>query len=134
VSAAAAVQAAVVAALTGDAIIAQAVSGVWDGPPRDPALPYLAVEGGTSADWSVKGARGREHRVAVTVWDDAMASARLHGLMAAAEEAIEAMPRRLGGHRVASLAFLRGRIVRDAAGPWAGLIEYRLRTIEIEED
>ncbi len=105
------------------------MSGVFDGPPARAAFPYIAVDGGQTADWSVKDARGREHRVAISVWDDGMASARLHGLMAAAEEAIEDMGRDLAGHRIASITFLRARIVRDADGPWAGLIEYRVRTL-----
>lgn len=124
-----AVQAALVAALAGDPVIGAAVSGVFDGPPARAAFPYIAVDGGQTTDWSVKDARGREHRVAISVWDDGMASARLHGLMAAAEEAIEDMGRDLPGHRIASIAFLRARIVRDADGPWAGLIEYRVRTL-----
>lgn len=128
--AAGAVQAALVAALAADPIIAAAGCGVFDGPPARAPYPYVAIDGGQVLDWSVKGARGREHRVGITIWDDGMASARLHGLMAAAEEAVEAMPRQIGTHRVASILFLRGRIVRDADGPWAGLIEYRIRTIE----
>ncbi len=130
-AAAPALQAALVAALRADPIIAQAVSGVFDGPPARPAFPHVVVDGGGSIDWSVKDARGREHRMAVSMWDDGMASTRLHGLMAQAEEAIEDMPRDLdGGHRIASLYFVRGRILRQARGPWAGLLEYRVRTLE----
>lgn len=125
-----AVQAALVAALKGEAAIAAQVSGVFDGPPARAAFPYVAVDGGASGDWSVKGARGREHRVGIAIWDDGGSAARLHGLMAAAETAIEGMPRDLAGCRVASLVFLRARIVRDAGGPWAGLIEYRVRVLE----
>ena len=125
----AAVQAALIATLAGDATIAAAVSGVHDGPPARAAFPYVAIDGGTTSDWSVKDASGREHRVAITIWDDGASPARLHGLMAAAEAAIEAMDRDLPGHRVASILFLRGRIVRAADGPWAGMIEYRVRTL-----
>jgi hypothetical protein len=129
-AAAPALQAALVAVLRADPIIAAAVSGVFDGPPARPAFPYIVVDGGQVLDWSVKDARGREHRIGVSMWDDGMAANRLHGLMAQAEEAIEDMPRTLdGGHRIASLLFVRGRILRQGRGPWAGLLEYRVRTL-----
>lgn len=129
-SGAGALQAAVVAALRGAAGIAGVVSGVFDGPPARAAFPYVAVEGGASLDWSTKTARGREHRVALTVWEENGRAARLRGLLDAVAAAIEAMPAELPGGRIASLAFLRERIARDATGPWAGLIEYRVRVLE----
>lgn len=106
------------------------LTGVYDGPPARAAYPYAAIGEAVSGDWSTKDARGRELRLAVTIHDDGASPARLHGLMAAAEDAIEAIPRDLPTHRIASLVFLRGRIIRDAAGPWAGLIEYRARLLE----
>jgi hypothetical protein len=125
-----AVQAGLVAALEGHAPLATMVSGVFDGPPARAAYPYVAIGEAVNGDWSHKTARGREHRLAITIWDDGASAARMHGLMAEAETAIEAMARDLDGHRVASLVFLRSRIVRSATGPWAGLIEYRARTLE----
>lgn len=123
------VQAALVAALrTG---LGTEVSGVFDGPPARAAYPYVAIGDAVSSDWSHKSGRGREHRLAVTIWDDGISPARVHGLMAMAEDAIEGMARELDGHRVVSLLFLRSRIVRDADGPWAGLIEYRARSLEV---
>lgn len=129
-SAAQAVQAGLVAALNGHAPLASMISGVFDGPPARAAYPYVAIGDGVTADWSHKNGRGREHRLAITIWDDGASAARLHGLMAEAETAIEGMSRELDGHRVISLVFLRSRMARDADGPWAGLIEYRARTLE----
>jgi len=103
--------------------------GVFDGPPARAAYPYVAIDGGFSTDWSTKTAAGREHRIAVTLWDDGRSAARLHALMAEVGSAIEAMPRALEGCRVASLVFLRSRVTRDAAGPWAGIVEYRVRVM-----
>jgi hypothetical protein len=119
-----AVQAALVTALGTMAI------DVFDGPPVRAAYPYAAIGDAVASDWSTKTARGREVRIAVTIWDDGERPARLHGLMADAEDAIETLARDLDGWRVASLALLRARIVRDADGPWAGLIEYRVRVME----
>ena len=120
------VQQALVAALA-----ALDVTGVYEGAPPRAGFPYVAIGDPVSSDWSSKSARGREHRLAVTIWDDGRTPARLHGLMAAAEDAIEALPRDLPGHRVASLVFLRARIARDGDGPWGGMIEYRARTMEV---
>jgi len=128
--AAEAVQAALVASLENHSTLAAEISGVFDGPPPRAAFPYVAIGGGASADWSTKSARGREHRVAVTLWDDGDSPARLHRLIAAAEDAIEAMDPELDGHRIVSVAFLRSRVVRDPDGPWAGIVEYRVRTLE----
>jgi hypothetical protein len=127
-SAVQAVQAALVAALTGHAGLAGV--GIFDGPPARAAFPYVAIGESVTGDWSHKTGKGREQRLAITIWDDGQSAARLHGLMAEAECAIEGMARELDGHRLVSLVFLRSRIIRDAGGPWAGLIEFRARTLE----
>ena len=126
--------------MSGSAVAVQAALGaalgglgvaIYDGPPARAGYPHVAIGDAVTSDWSSKDARGREHRLAVTIWDDGRTPARLHALMAAAQDAIEAMARDLAGHRVASLAFLRARIARDGDGPWGGLIEYRARTMEV---
>ena len=129
--AAEAVQAALIAALAGDAVLGAAVSGVFDGPPARAPYPYVAMGAGATGDWSHKSGRGREHRVAATIWDDGDSPVRLLRLMAAAEDAIEGIAPDLTGHRIASLIFLRSRVLRDADGPWAGMLEYRVRTLEL---
>jgi len=126
-TAAQALQRALVATLRGASL---GVTGVYDGPPADAAHPYVALSDGPTTDWSHKTGRGREHRLSIAIWDDGATPARLHDLLGRAEDAIEAMPRDLAGHRIVSLAFLRARIVRDPAGPWAGRLDYRVRTLE----
>jgi len=128
--AAEAVQAALVAALAGHSGLAAGVAGIFDGPPAQADFPYVAIGAGATADWSHKTARGREHRLAVTIWDNGESPARLHRLMAEAEDAIEAIDPALDGHRIVNLVFLRSRVIRDADGPWAGIVEYRARTLE----
>ena len=121
---------AVVAMLEANAIIADTVSGIYDGPPPRAAYPYIAIADGFSADWSTKSARGREVRMALTIWDDGEVPARLHALIVAVEDAFETLPRNLSGWRVANVTFLRSLIARDANGPWAGIIEHRIRMSE----
>ncbi|AGH51137.1 MULTISPECIES: DUF3168 domain-containing protein [Sphingomonas] len=119
-----ALQAALVTALS--ARLGTMVSGIFDGPPVRAAFPYVSIGGWASGDWSHKTGRGREHRLAVTIWDDGGRPGRLHGLMAEAEAAIEGIGE-IAGAELASIAFVRSRIIRDADGPWAGIIEYRVR-------
>ncbi len=124
-----AVQTAAVTALQTHPVLAQTLTGVFDGPPPRAAYPYISVADGLSSDWSTKTAKGREIRLAITIWDDGEEASRLHNLMGHAEEAIAAMARDLPGWRVASNVFVRSLIARDAAGPWAGLVEHRIRIL-----
>ena len=106
-------------------------TGIYDGPPVEAVCPFIVISDGTTSDWSTKDARGREHRLSIVIWDDGRTPARLHNLLAQAEDAIEAMPRALDGHAIASLVLLRSRVVRDPDGPWAGRLDYRVRTLEV---
>lgn len=124
------VQAAVVAALSTAPGINGVVSGIFDGPPPRATFPYIAIGDGVVSDWSTKTQVGRELRIAVTVWDDGEMPERLHALVAAVETALATLPRDLPGWRVASLVFLRSLVVRDANGPWAGLVEHRVRILQ----
>lgn len=122
-------QAAVVAALESHPALAGTLTGVFDGPPPHAAYPYVSIADGLVSDWSTKTATGREIRLALTVWDDGQEAALLHDLISHIEDAVAALPRDLTGWRIASCVFLRSLIARDAAGPWAGLIEYRVRLL-----
>jgi Protein of unknown function (DUF3168) len=125
------VQEAVVAALQNSAPVMAAATGVYDGPPARAAFPYVSVGDGLTSDWSSKTAPGREIRVALTVWDDGEQPSRLHGLMSDVEDAVAGVERDLDGWRVASVVFLRSFIARTPGGPWAGLVEYRVRVMAV---
>ena len=122
-------QAAAISGLEAHPVLAAELTGVYDGPPPRADFPYVSIADGLVSDWSNKTATGREIRFALTVWDDGEEASRLASLMTHAEDAIAAMPRDLTGWRIASQIFLRSMVVRDASGPWAGLIEYRVRML-----
>jgi Protein of unknown function (DUF3168) len=126
-----AVQAAVVAALQANVPLIAELTGIYDGPPPRAAFPYLSISGGGSSDWSTKTARGRELRLGLTIWDDGGEAGRLHRLMALVEDVVTEIPRDLNGWRVANIVYLRSLVARDPAGPWAGLIEFRARVLEV---
>jgi hypothetical protein len=117
-------QAAAVAALRA----APGIGGVYDGPPLQAAFPYAMVEAGPESDWGHKSGIGREVRLAVTVRDEGERPARLHALMAEAEEAMEGLSPP-SDWSVVTMRFVRSRVVRDPKGPWAGMIEYRARML-----
>jgi hypothetical protein len=122
-------QGALVAALQDHAPLG-ALTGVFDAPPVRAALPYAVVSEAVLGDWSTKDMAGREGRVAVLLHDGGERPARLRLLTGAAEAAIEAMPRDLGdGWRIASLTFVRSRIVANGAGRWIASSEYRVRML-----
>ena len=124
-----AVHRAAISALQAHPVLSTAVTGIYDGPPPRAAFPDIAVADGLVSDWSTSSATGREIRLALTIWDDGEEASRLHILMGHAEDAVAAMARDLPGWRVASNVFLRSLVARDPAGPWAGLVEHRIRVL-----
>lgn len=124
-----AVQSALITAFEAHPELSDTLTGVYDGPPPRAAFPYISIGDGLVSDWSTKTAMGREIRLAITVWDDGEEPARLHDLIGHVEDAVAGIPRDLAGWRIASNIFLRSFIARDPAGPWAGLVEYRLRVL-----
>jgi hypothetical protein len=124
-----AVHTAAIAAIEAHPSLATSLTGVHDGVPPLSPFPYISISDGLVSDWSTKTATGREVRLAVTVWDDGEEATRLNILMGQTEEALAAIARDLPGWRIASNIFLRSLIARDPAGPWAGLVEHRIRLL-----
>jgi hypothetical protein len=122
-------QAAVIAALSAHPVLHTELTGIYDGPPPRAAFPYVSVTDGLVTDWGTKTHQGREIRLALTVWDDGESATRLANLMGHVGDAVMAVPRDLPGWRIASLVFVRSIVVRDPAGPWAGLVEHRVRLL-----
>ena len=119
------VQAALLAGLRGVA----GLNGVFEGPPVKATPPYAEIGELLSGDWSVKDRDGRELRLAVTVRDAGETAARVQALGDAVGAAIAGLPRDLDGWRVASLVFVRSRLLRPAPGRWSAVIEYRVRML-----
>lgn len=124
-------QAAVIAALTGDPVIAAQANGVFLERPVRATVPYLTMGEMLSADWSAKALPGREVRLVVHVHDTGESWGRTVALQGAASAAIEALSRNLGGWALGAVTLLRSRTMRDSATGWRGTIEYRVRAMEI---
>jgi hypothetical protein len=122
-------QSALVTAVETHPVLADELTGVFDGPPPRAAFPYVSINDGLSADWSTKTATGREIRIGLTAWDDGESATRLHQLIGHVEDAVAALPRDLPGWRIASIVFLRSFVARNTAGAWAGVVDYRIRML-----
>lgn len=102
-------------------------AAVFDAPPGRSAHPFVVVAEPVVLDLSAGLTIGREARVPVLIEDAGESPARLRGLMAAAEEALAALPRVLpGGWRVTVNALGRSRVAK-AGGRWVATIEWRVR-------
>ncbi len=123
------------AALQAGAIAAigaiEGLNGAYHGDPIQAVTPFAIVEAGPETDWGHKSGAGREVRLAVTLRDLGEASARVQGLAAAAEQAMQGIAAELGGWRLVSLAFLRSRLMQDRSGGWAAVIEWRARLLAL---
>lgn len=124
-------QAALVAAIAGDAGLADALTHVCDAPPSRAARPYALVEEAVLTDWGTKDMAGREGRVAVTLFDTGERPVRARLLAAGIEDAVGAMPRELGeGWRLVSLVLIRSRLAREGERHWAATSEFRVRMLK----
>jgi hypothetical protein len=123
---------ALVAALHAYAPLGVGLNGVFDAPPARAVRPYALVDEAVLTDWSAKDWTGREGRLSVVLFDEGERTARLRGLMDQVVEAVAGVPRALGeGWRVASLVFVRSRVVKDGERRWAGVVEFRVRVLRV---
>lgn len=123
----------------GDGLLARAAAAlreidgigrVYDAPPLQAALPYALVSIDAENDWSSKSARGREVRLAVTVYDKGEQPVRLRNLVSRVESIVGGLSGDIDGWLLATMNYLRTRIVRERSGTWAGVVEFRARLTE----
>ncbi len=126
-SASLAVERLIVDALTAAPDLA-GLTGIFDWVAPDATAPYLTVGADTVIDWSHKTGTGHEHRVQISVWDDAGGTARLKALAGAAEAALRTVGGTRDGHRVASVAFVRAVFLKATNGWSQAALDFRIRT------
>ena len=115
--------------LHADAILAGLVNSITEEAPSRVSPPWLAIAASASADWSTKDRRGREVRMAFELHCRGDAPDTAFETMVAIQDRIEALPSAQAGFRIASLAYLRGRIELRSGNRRAVLIEYRFRLL-----
>jgi hypothetical protein len=132
VSAGAAVQAAVVAALKARAEFAGVA--VFDAPPVRAAAPYVVVDPAELKDLSVKGLTGRGGSIGVVLHDSGERPVRLRELVGAVAEAVEAISGELGGGwRATGFVLARERVARAAVRDrWMAMSEFAVRVWRVD--
>ena len=106
------------------------LTGVHDAMPIQAAPPYAIVETGLETDWGHKSGRGRELRLTVTLRDQGERPARLRGLAAEAQAAIDGLAA-VDGWQLVTLVFVRGMTVAESAGKWVTVLDYRARMLAV---
>lgn len=107
------------------------INGVFDAHPARAVRPYAVIEDAILVDWGTKDMIGREGRLAVGIFDASEDQGRLRVLADEIAGAVGTLPRELAeGWRIASLAFVRSRIFREAPGLCAAVVEYRVRMLQ----
>lgn len=112
-----------------DAALGERLNGVFAGPAPKASAPYAEMGELIATDWSTKDRDGYELRSLVLIRDRGETPARVQALADAADAAIRSIDPALAGWRIASIALVRLRIVREGVGGWAALIEHRARLL-----
>lgn len=104
-SAAAELQKAIHAVLTGDPGLTDLLGGgrVYDFAPERARFPYVTIGRTSVYDWSTGDDSGSEHLVTLHVWSRARGKAEAHAIIEAAERALGGFSPPLDGHRVVGL-------------------------------
>ena len=110
-------QQAVHARLTTMPAISDVVRGIFDTPPKNPAYPFIHLDGGNVRDWSGSGIVGQEHRVLVHIWSNAPGQAQIKTLMAAVHDALHDAALILAGHQLVNLRFEFAEILFETEPP-----------------
>ena len=115
--------------LRADPSLAAELNLVAEEAPARATPPWLGVAASASADWSVKGAAGREVRVALEFHYRGDDPATGIAVAQAIEDRVAALPRTQDGFDVVSIVFLRSRVEQRAGNIRAALVEYRFRLL-----
>ncbi|WP_448501673.1 DUF3168 domain-containing protein [Sphingomonas sp.] len=121
---------AVLAALKGDPLLRERLTGMFPAAPVRAAEPYGVVGDPQTSDWSTKDAPGREARIAIELHETGETPVVLRELVEEVSRAVWAMPAALGeGWGIVSRTPLRERIARGKGARWTATIEWRVRML-----
>jgi hypothetical protein len=120
-------RAALVEWLRADPILAAELNAVAEEAPARASPPWLGVAASAGADWSVKGAAGREIRVALEFHYRGDDPATGIAVAQAIEGRVASLPRAQEEFDIVSIVFLRSRVEQRPGNVRAALVEYRFR-------
>jgi hypothetical protein len=131
-SAAAELQKAVFAALTGDAGLVSLLGGeprVYDHTPANVAFPYITFGRTSGLDWDTGTEKGQEHLFTLHIWSNAKGKAESLALIEAIRTRLHDAPLTLTGYALVNLRqeFSESRFDEDLA-VYHGLVRFRAVT------
>ena len=124
-----ALQKAVFEALTANANLMGAISGVYDHVPADSAFPYVTIGETTVTDWSSKTFDGQAHSVTLHVWSRARGRKELKEILALTYDTLNGAALSIEGQQLVDLRFDFAQTLLDADGlTFHGIQRYRAVT------
>jgi Protein of unknown function (DUF3168) len=111
-----ALQKAVYDALTANADLTAAVSGVYDHVPADTSFPYVTIGETTIADWSSKSFDGQAHALTLHIWSRARGRKEAKEIMALLYDTLHDAALVVEGQELVNLRFDFGQTLLDADG------------------
>lgn len=127
-------RAALIEWLRADPTLAAELNIVAEEAPARASPPWLGLAASASADWSVKGAAGREVRVALEYHYRGDDPATGVAVAQAIEDRIASLPQPQDGFDVVSIVFLRSRVEQRPGNIRAALVEYRFRLLATQPE
>nr|WP_271079599.1 DUF3168 domain-containing protein [Aurantiacibacter sp. MUD61] len=115
--------------LESDPLLSAALNDVAEEAPSRSAPPWLGIAASASTDWSMKGTKGREVRIAIELHTRGDAADETASLVSLIESRIEALPAAHPGFRIINTLFLRARAEQRPRNTRAVLLEYRFRLL-----
>ena len=125
------IRAALVVLLQADSALNAQVNRVYDGAPDKATPPMLVVGDVLGSDWATKDKAGRELRLGLTIEDDRETPSRISTIMPLVDAGVQGLTGVIGAWQVGSLVMMRSRLMRNSAGRWAAVMDYRIRVLEI---
>lgn len=116
--------------LRDDSALAATLNAVTEEAPLRTSAPWLGIVASASTDWSVKGRKGREVRLALELHMRGDAPDAAAELVSAIEARVESLPAAQSGFTIVTAQFLRARAEQRASSTRAVLLEYRFRLLE----
>lgn len=110
---------AVRARLAADSALMQRVSGVFDEPPGNVALPYVAFGDAQARDWSSSLSAGVEQFLVLHAWSQQRSVSEALDIAHRVVRLLDEAPLAVEGHRLVDLRFLSLETRRDNGGRFA---------------
>lgn len=126
-----ALQSAIFAKLTGDAVVTALLGGerMYDDVPVRAEFPYITFGQSSDRDWSTGTESGSEHLMTLHVWSRAHGRKQVDDVIEAARTALHDAALTLSGHRLINLRHEFSDVRRDGDGEtFHGISRYRAVT------